>query len=376
MNWLKSRLAVIKARILSMSKLKRTLIGLPSVFLVVVLWSISTALLAPGTDPLSARLAEWGRNHYLGFVVTALENAQYDINKPKVGGSLDTSASQALAQSAVQYAKKVPTLVDPALPGEGDLKTVLAKGKVPLIQVGYLRPDKQHTSYLAGIAIMNGAMLRFEQHPGFSEPGQLKKLGSTDVLQGASLQGLVATFNSAFKVKDSLGGYYQNGVMLKPLVAGKASLVIYSDGHLDIGSWGSEETMNHNVTSVRQNLSLLIDNGVEAPDLNKSVLAKWGWTVKNAHFVWRSGIGVDASGNVIYVAGNSLSVQSLADLLKTAGAVRAMELDINAEWISYMWYKISHTSSTLVPFNLVTFDRPANRYLSPSSRDFFAVYLK
>ena len=183
-------------------------------------------------------------------------------------------------------------------------------------------------------------------------------------------------FNSAFKVKDSLGGYYQNGVMVKPLVTGKASLVIYSDGHLDIGSWGSEETMNQNVTSVRQNLSLLIDNGVEAPDLNKSVLAKWGWTVKNAHFVWRSGIGVDASGNVIYVAGNSLSVQSLADLLKSAGAVRAMELDINAEWISYMWYKNSHTSSTLVPFKLVTFDRPANRYLSPSSRDFFAVYLK
>jgi len=76
------------------------------------------------------------------------------------------------------------------------------------------------------------------------------------------------------------------------------------------------------------------------------------------------------------VAGNSLSVQSLADLLKSAGAVRAMELDINAEWISYMWYKNSHTSSTVVPFKLVTFDRPANRYLSPSSRDFFAVYLK
>ena len=376
MKWLQARFAAIKARVQSASKLKRTLIGVPSVFLIVVLWSISTPLLAPGTDPLSARLAEWGRNHYLGFVVTALENAQYDINKPKVGGSLDTSASQALAQSAIQYAKKVPTLVTPALPGEGDLKTVLSKGKIPLIQVGYLRPDRQHTSYLAGIAIMNGAMLRFEQHAGFSEPGSLKKLGSTDVLQGQSLQGLVATFNSAFKVKDSLGGYYQNGVMLKPLVSGKASLVIYSDGHLDIGSWGTEASMNQNVTSVRQNLSLLIDNGVEAPDLNKSVLAKWGWTVKNAHFVWRSGIGVDASGNVLYVAGNSLSVQSLADLLKTAGAVRAMELDINAEWISYMWYKISHTTSNLVPFKLVTFDRPANRYLSPSSRDFFAVYLK
>ena len=71
MKWLKARFAVIKAHVLSASKLKRTLIGVPSLFLVVVLWSLSTALLAPGTDPLSARLAEWGRNHYLGFIVTA-----------------------------------------------------------------------------------------------------------------------------------------------------------------------------------------------------------------------------------------------------------------------------------------------------------------
>jgi hypothetical protein len=358
----------------NLSKLKRTLIAVPSLFLVVVLWSVSTALLAPGTDPLSARLAEWGRNHYLGFVVTALENAQYNIAKPKVGGKLDPSASKALAQNAIQYAEKIPSLVTPTLPGEGDLKTVYKINGKPAIQVGFLRPDAQHTSYLAGIAIMQTSLLRFSQYPGFSEPGQLSKLGVADHLAGTDLVGLVATFNSAFKVKDSLGGYYQNGVTLRPLVAGKAALVIYSDGHLEIGSWGSELAMNPKVISVRQNLSLLIDNGVVTPDLNKDVLAKWGWTVKNAHYVWRSGVGVDASGNVIYVAGNSLSVQSLADLLKTAGAVRAMELDINQDWISYMWYPLSTTDLAKSPIKLLPFTRPAKRYFSPSSRDFFAVY--
>ena len=359
------------------SKRKLALITVPSLFLIVVLWSVSTALLAPGTDPVSARLAEWGRNHYLSSLVSALENAQYSVSKPKVGGTLDPNASKILAQEALAVAKKVPTLVKPALPGEGDLKTVYKINGIPAIQVGYLRPDSQHTSYLAGIAIMNSALLRYVQHPGFSEPGHLAQLGLSDHLKGQDLRGLVATFNSAFKVKDSLGGYYQNHVTLRPLVINKAAMVIYSDGHMDIGSWGSEVKMTSEVSSVRQNLSLLIDNGKVTPNLNQSILSKWGWTVKNAYFVWRSGVGVDVNGNVIYVAGDSLSVQSLADLLHTAGAVRAMELDINRYWISYMWYPVPTTTQPeLNPIKLVTFPRPANRYLSPGSRDFFAVYAR
>lgn len=370
------RFSALAARIKNLSNLKRAVIAAPTLFLLIVFWSVGTAVLAPGTDPLSAKLAEWGRNHYLGFVVTTLENAQYNIDKPKIGGTLDPSASNALAQNAISYAKRVESLVVPSLPGEGDLKTVYKVGGKPAIQVGFLRPDAQHTSYLAGIAIMQSSLLKFVQHPGFSEPGNMAKLGSSDQLQGSDLVGLAATFNSAFKIKDSLGGYYQNGVFVRPLVTGKAALVIYSDGQLDIGSWGSEVKMNSTVASVRQNLSLLIDNGVITPNLNLSVLAKWGWTVKNAHFVWRSGIGVDASGNVIYVAGNSLSVQSLADLLKTAGAVRAMELDINQDWISYMWYPRSATNVIKDPIKLVAFTRPPRRYFSPSSRDFFAVYAR
>ncbi len=374
MKWIQGRFSAVLQRIQKASNLKRALIGAPSLFIVVVLWSISTSLLAPGTDPLSARLAEWGRNHYLGYVVTSLENLQYTFNKPKVGGTLDPNASKLLATNAIQNAKRIPSVVSPALPGEGDLKSVFKVNGKPAIQVAFLRPDPEHPSYLAGIAIMQSSLLRFVQHAGFSEPGQVKKLKSTDILAGSDLIGLAATFNSAFKLKDSLGGYYQNGIMVKPLVSDKATLAIYADGHLDIGSWGKEINMDSTLISARQNLSMLIDNGVITANLNQSVLKNWGFTVKNAHLVWRSGIGVDANGNVIYVAGNSLSVQSLANLLKTAGAVRAMELDINQQWISYMWYPTTITGAMKPSVKLVAFTRPANRYFSQSSRDFFAVY--
>ena len=55
-------------------------------FLLVVGWSVGGTLTAPGTDSTSARLAEWGRDHGLGNMVTWLERQQYQRNPPKIGG--------------------------------------------------------------------------------------------------------------------------------------------------------------------------------------------------------------------------------------------------------------------------------------------------
>jgi len=60
-------------------------------FLATVGWSLGSALTAPGGDSISARLAEWGRDHGLGAIVTAAENLQYKLNPPPVGGTPDTS---------------------------------------------------------------------------------------------------------------------------------------------------------------------------------------------------------------------------------------------------------------------------------------------
>ena len=58
------------------------------VLLLWLTWSIGGALTAPGTDSTSARLAEWARFNGLGWVVSGLEQLQYQMNPPKVGGRL------------------------------------------------------------------------------------------------------------------------------------------------------------------------------------------------------------------------------------------------------------------------------------------------
>ena len=143
-----------------------------------------------------------------------------------------------------------------------------------------------------------------------------------------------------------------------------------------MGAWGGSLRLGPDVVSVRQSLKLLVDNGQLAPNLDKNVESNWGATISGAFYVWRSGLGVTAQGDLVYVAGNALSVKSLASLLQQAGAVRAMQLDINIAWISYMWYSPGTSPSDLVPTKLVAFQRPANRYFTPTSRDFFAVYAR
>jgi len=187
---------------------------------------------------------------------------------------------------------------------------------------------------------------------------------------------LAATFNSGFLLQDSHGGFYLNGRTAAPLVNGQASLVVYKDGTVDIGRWGSDVTMSPDVVAVRQNLSMLVNHGQPAQGLGTDSLTKWGATLGNAVLVWRSGVGVTRDGALVYAAGPGLSVQSLASLLARAGAVRAMELDINTEWTSAMYYT-PRSGTQIGPHKLLTdmYQGPG-RYLIPDQRDFFAMYLR
>jgi hypothetical protein len=88
--------------------------------------------------------------------------------------------------------------------------------------------------------------------------------------------------------------------------------------------------------------------------------------------VWRTGVGIDRHGNLIYAAADYQTAASIAGVLIHAGAVRAIELDINPEWPTLITYGTGgiDTASKIVPNGM----QPTNRYLVPDDRDFFAVY--
>ncbi|HEY3407022.1 MAG TPA: phosphodiester glycosidase family protein, partial [Propionicimonas sp.] len=196
---------------------------------------------------------------------------------------------------------------------------------------------------------------------GWSQPATVAQTGRGHLL---------ATFNSGFLMHDSMGGFWQNGNAVGHLKAGRASMVFSDNGRLDIRAWEGGP-VPAGVAAVRQNLTLLIDNGQITDAVTHADSGAFGKTLGDTTYVWRSGVGIRADGSIVTVHGNALSVQTLAGLLLDAGAVRAMQLDINRDWTSYIYYR--HTPS-FAPVKLTADQvRPADRYLQTSTRDFVAV---
>ena len=96
--------------------------------------------------------------------------------------------------------------------------------------------------------------------------------------------------------------------------------------------------MSPDIKAVRQNLVLIVDNGQLNPELREDDTTAFGATLGNNVYVWRSGVGVTADGALVYAGGPAMSIIALARTLQAAGAVRAMEMDINTDWVSAFTY--------------------------------------
>jgi hypothetical protein len=225
---------------------------------------------------------------------------------------------------------------------------------------------------------MDPTLLRAQLYSGSYIPGGGPYKYSAPISALAS-KSLVAAFNAGFRVQDSHGGYYTNGTTVKPLVNNAASVVIYKDGTMTVGSWGTQVWMSNQVASVRQNLVLLVNNGKEVQGLKDQNSSKWGATISGSYNVWRSGLGVTRDGAIVYVGGPAMSISDLADILKRAGAVRAMQLDINTGWVQFSTFEgpldtsINGGNST----SLLSAMPTGSRYFTTWwNRDFFTMSLR
>lgn len=362
------------------------LAGLLVVAAVLVLPSLVPALTRPGTDSVAARVAEWARTHGMSSLIDFAERLAYDLHPPKVGGrpkalpDFRAAATPSPRPSptrdprALALPPPIASVVNPPLPGEGTWHVVAGVAGLPAMAAAFVRPDTVHTSYVSGLVWMNPRLVSFALHPGTLDPGP-GAWGEPDWLPVGQRTGLLAAFNAGFRLYASNGGYYENGHTADPLRPGAASMVIFTNGTATVGQWGRDVGMSPQVAAVRQNLDLIVDGGAPVAGLNQNVESRWGATLGNAYYVWRSGIGVRPDGSLVYAAGDALSVASLAQLFVRAGCVRAMELDINPAWTSFVLF--SGAAGDPTPHNLLPdMQPPPDRYYQTMSRDFFSVYAR
>ena len=360
-------------------------------------WEVSfgLAMTAAGSASLSARAAEWVRDHGGSAAVVWVENLWYSHHQPPKGGAPPRGAipapttAPAAAPAAPAAAPAGPSepahlpppapvapLASPALAGEGQWHPVGRRvGGLPAVYEAFLRPDAVHTSLVAAVAWMDTRLLRVALYSGSYVPGG-GPWALTAPIGAQAANSVVAAFNSGFRLKDAQGGYYSEGRMVAPLRTGAASFVVYRDGTANVAQWGRDARMGPDVASVRQNIRLLVDGGAPVPGLASA--RAWGATVGNKAYVWRSGVGVTRGGALVYAAGPGLDVPSLASLLARAGAVRAMELDINYDWVNFTAYSPATPSGPATPGNgatlLAGMHGGTGRYFQPWwDRDFIVM---
>ena len=359
----------------------------PWVLLVVVAllaapgYSYATTMMKPSSLPLGVRSVEWLRTHHMRWLVNDVEHYYYKWTAPKKGGppirtlpSLPaTNAPVAVHRQRAAAAYRPPRirpLIRPVIPGEGIWQPagLLVHGQ-PAIRTAEYRPSRDYPRIVAYLAWVDHRQTQLALYPGRYQPPSHQPRGPMMVPSGQRWR-LLATFNSGFTWDDGRGGFALDGRSYTPLSKGMGTLVGYRDGRVDIVSWRGGTGPGPIVAFARQNLPLIVDHGRPNPNLSDS--QQWGYTLGNAVMVWRSAVGIDRHGNLIYAAADHQTVRTLAAILVRAGAVRAIELDINAEWPTFNVYAHygGNDPSKLVPNSM----QAATRYLSPDDRDFFVIY--
>ncbi|MBV8079242.1 MAG: phosphodiester glycosidase family protein [Actinobacteria bacterium] len=346
------------------------------------IYSYTTTMLQPSSLPLGVRSVEWLRTHHGNWLVDDVERVYYGWWKaPRKGGAqlkalprvgfapTVRSADRPRVELAAWPPRIQPVFAKP-LPGEGIWARTgpLVDGAPPVL-VTTFRTETDYPRIVAYVAWFDHTRTQLAFYPGRYEPPSAPVRGPMSV-PNAQRWRLLATFNAGFTYIDGLNGSSIDGRTYEPLRDGLATLVGYRDGRVRIVTWHGGPNAGPGIVFARQSLPPIIVGGKLSPQLNDS--SQWGATLGNAVRVWRTGVGIDRHGNLIYAAADDQTVITLAQILERAGAVQAMQFDINPEWPSLITYQHGHG---LVPTKIVpNVMQPATRYLVPDDRDFFAVY--
>jgi hypothetical protein len=230
---------------------------------------------------------------------------------------------------------------------------------------------------LVTVLRFHAGLVHYALHVGSRDPpagGAAVPAGARPAVGAGEHARLLAAFNGGFLMGAGclpcgVGGMEVAGRVLVPLVRGMTSLVLDPNGAASMGVWGRGfPAAGAAVSSVRQCLPPLVSGGRVSPDAGD--VSAWGATLGGGDLTARSAVGIDARGNILYAGSMSALPSDLASALVSAGAVTAMELDINPEWV-----QADTARSPGGPLRAAVRyqHRPADQYLRGWTRDYVTV---
>ena len=396
--------------------------------LVAVLWGSVTfyrTWSSSDGEPMKVIVATWMRDNHMGPLVAQLEDFYYEhIDTAEVGGTPTTSADLTAEDTAGLDAEDLeadsegpvalpnasgsePLLLTPVdrdrtpIPQpttsaatrphlnppppitppvkdrekkEGEWQPVASRvDGIPAVYVTRVRADDVHTSYYASVMWIDTELTKAMFVPGYEEPGGPNPYDGA--LPRKFWPDVLANVNGGFRLEGTQGGYYYDGEMVKPLVKGKASAVIYKDGSIVVGKWGRDVDMDADVAAVRQNLDLIVDKG-RSKVTNGADNVVWGATTDKESLAWRSAIGQRKDGSIVYVGSPYLSAEGLGNVLVGAGVERGMVLDMNDWWTAGFYFRHKKDGTPLCRKLDPAIQENCDRFLNRYKRDSFQFLAK
>jgi hypothetical protein len=263
-----------------------------------------------------------------------------------------------------------------ALPGAGQWSPYLygSSGQVIAART-FLQPDTQRQYAVVAVVAFNLSLSRLHFVLGTNEPYSEVPITRTGLIPYQDNQPgvLLATFNGGFKARHGHSGAMVDGITVLPPRPGFATVAMYADGHVAIGSWGVTMKETPDMLAWRQNGPLIIQDGQINPHTLDAAPQDWGYSLDGNTTVWRSGLGLSADGQTLYyVAGPHLTMPALATALAATGSTQAMQLDINNFWVHFDAIQAAGNKLQAVPL-VDGMNNGVGRYLEGYSRDFFYI---
>ncbi len=321
----------------------------------------------------------WGNSVTTEFVLTPTAS----IQPPGIATVVPT-AIPLQGDTPVPTASQVPSIWPPdplaplgSLAGEGAWSPYIqdAAGQTIAYRT-YLQPDPGRLYAIVGVVAFDLTRTRLHFMLGSVEPyspdgpTRTGEMPADDKAPGV----LLALFNGGFKARHGAFGAMADGLVALPARDELGTLVIYRDGRVRIGIWGTEITATDDMLAWRQNGPMMIDHGEINPQVYNNSLKDWGYTVNDVSPTWRSGIGLSLDQKTLYYfCGPSLTMEALAKSMQAAGADASIQLDINNYWVHFVAVQWPDQKLDLKPLFPDMMKENIDRYLWPYTRDYFYV---
>jgi hypothetical protein len=235
-----------------------------------------------------------------------------------------------------------------------------------------IRPLPAAGGVVASMVVIDQTNVRAGLFNGAEEPGGDWKRDNRvpPELQPA----LLAAMNGGFRFEHIKGGYQTEGITIKPLRDGDATLAVNRDGHLAMGQLGRDLFDDGSWISLRQNLELIVDDAQSQVQRGIADGVWWGADYGNKVYVPRSAVCELADGRLAYLLVGRVDAEQLAQSLINVGCMKAMQLDINGTWPVFFTFTQDADGAMTGQFLDERMGGNPARYITGSTKEFFAFF--